>query len=534
MWDTIIRGGKVIDGTGKKAYPADVGISGNRIEVIGDLAEADAGDVLDAAGLCVSPGFIDMHSHSDLALIEDPRGLSKIHQGVTTEVVGQCGFSTFPLGGHYPTLPPASMETTFTAHLDRVDWTDLAGYARRVAEKGSSINIVPLVGHVPVRASVMGYANRAPTDEELEQMRRLVAGMMEQGAFGLSTGLTLVPSAYADQREVVELARVAAQYGGIYDTHGRFWSDWHFRAAEEAADIGMQAGLPVQIAHMAIIDPRHQGKPDRLIAILEQANAAGADVTYDIYPYVASGTPLSQFLPGWAQEGGVEQLVARLRDPGTRQRIAEEMDKGWFRGIPWDWATFYVASPGEKGDPAWTGRHVQEIAEEWGIHPKEAFLRLIDISEDGIFSVVFNRTEEDMQYLLKHPLSTFGSDGNAVDAHGPLSRANVHPRFYGAFPRVLGRYVRELGVLALEEAVHKMTGKAAGRLGLHDRGRIEPGCVADLTLFDPETVSDRATFEQPHQYAAGIPHVMVNGQWVLRDDEHTGAFPTGVLTRQAG
>ena len=531
MLDKIIRGGTVVDGSGQKSYRADIGITGNRIEVIGNLSEIEAGESLDATGLCVSPGFIDMHSHSDLSLIEDPRGLSKIHQGVTTEVVSQCGFSVYPLGGRYPTVPETTMGTAFTAQIDTVDWTDLAGYARRVTQKGSSINIIPLVGHVPVRASVMGYENRAPTDDELEQMRRLVAEMMEQAAFGLSNGLTLVPSAYADQHEVVELAKVAASYGGFYDTHKRGWSDWHFKASEEACEIGLQAGLPVQIAHMAIIDPRYQGKPDQLIAIMEDANARGADVMYDVYPYVASGTPLSQFLPGWAQEGGADQLVARIRDPETHKRISDEMDKGWFRGIPWDWATYYVASPGAKGDPAWTGRHVQEIADEWNVHPKEAFLRLIDISEDGIFSVVFNRTEEDMQCFMQHPLSLFGSDGNAVDADGHLSKANVHPRFYGAFPRVLGRYVRELGVLTLEEAVHKMTGKAAGRLGLSDRGRVAPGYIADLTLFDADSVSDRATFELPHQYAAGIPHVMVNGQWVLRDNAHTGAFPTGVLTR---
>ena len=531
MLGTVIRGGTIIDGTGRRAYRADIGIEENRIAVIGTLGEIETADEVDATGLYVSPGFIDMHSHSDLSLIEDPRGLSKIHQGVTTELVGQCGFSVYPLGGQYPTLPRVTVETAFTAHVDPIDWTDLAGYARRVAERGSSINLVPLVGHVPVRASVVGYVDRQPTDDELEKMRRLVAETMEQGAFGFSTGLTLVPSAYAAVDEVIELAKVAAAHDGIYDTHGRFWSGWHFKGAEEAAEIGLRAGLPVQIAHMAIIDPRHVGKPEQLMATLEQANAQGADVTFDVYPYVASGTALSQFLPGWAQEGGVEPMVARIRDPELHRRIADEMEAGWFRGIPWDWKTYYVASPGEKGDPGWTGRHVQEIADEWDLHPKEAFLRLIDISEDGIFSVVFNRTEDDMQHLLRHPLGMIGSDGNAVDAAGPLSRANVHPRFYGAFPRVLGRYVRELGVLTWEGAVHKMTGKPAARLGLRDRGRIAPGWIADITLFDPETVSDRATFEAPHQYAAGIPHVMVNGQWVLRDNAHTGVFPTGVLTR---
>jgi len=512
-------------------HAADVGIEGNRIEIVGNLENAEAADVLDATGLCLSPGFIDMHAHSDLSLMEDPRGLSKIHQGVTTELVGQCGFSPFPLKGRHTEIGQSTMDTAFTAHIDAVDWTDLAGYAERVNRQGSSINIAQQVGHVSVRVAVMGYEDRPPTADELEQMRRLVAEAMEQGAFGFSTGLTLVPSSYADTDEVVELAKVAAAYGGIYDTHGRFWSGWHYKAAEEAAKIGMRAGLPVQIAHLALIDPRNQGHPEELTGVMELANAEGADVAYDVYPYVASGSMLSQFLPGWAQEGGVAQMVARIRDPDTHKKISDEMDRGWFRGIPWTWEAIFVASPGEKGDPAWTGKHVQQIADEWNMHPREAFLRLIELSEDGISAVMFNRTEEDMQYFLRHPLSTIGSDGNAVAADGPLSGSNVHPRFYGAFPRVLGRYVRELNVLTLEDAVHKMTARAAGRLGLSDRGRLAPGYIADLTLFDPDTVADRATFERPHQYAAGIPHVMVNGQWVLRDNEHTGAFPAGVLTR---
>jgi len=285
----------------------------------------------------------------------------------------------------------------------------------------------------------------------------------------------------------------------------------------------------VEIDHIALIDPRHHGKAAELAGILEKANAEGIDVTYDVYPYVASGTMLSQFLPGWVQEGGLSAMLGRIRDPQTRKRILVDLDAGWFRGIPWDWPSIVVASPGSKGDLAWTGKNVQQLADAWRVNPKEAFLRLIDQSEDGLFSVCFNRTEEDMQYFLRHRLGMVGSDGSAIAADGSFSRANVHPRYYGTFPRILGRYVRELKVLTLEQAIYKMTGAVARRLGLADRGRIAPGYIADLTLFDANTVIDKATFEKPHQYPAGIPHVMVSGQWVIRQGQHTGAFPAGVL-----
>ncbi len=528
MLDIVIRNATVVDGTGAKAFQADVGVRGQRIEAIGDLGGAAAGQTLDAAGLCVSPGFVDMHTHSDLSIMEDPRAQSKVRQGVTIELVGHCGFSPFPLQGKGATLfRPA----TYSAHIPDVDWTDLAGYAARINRQGASIHVAPLVGHVAVRGAVIGYEDQAPTPAELEAMRRLVAEAMEQGAFGLSTGLTLAPSSYADMEEIVALAEVAGRYGGIYDTHARLWDGRHFSASEEAIEVGRRAGVKVQYAHIAIIDPRYQGQAAQLAALYERANADGVDAAFDVYPYVAAGTSLSQMLPGWVQSGGLPAMLDRLRDAATRRRIFEEVNAGWFRGIPWDWKTFYVASPGAKGDRAWMGKHLEQLADDWRVAPAEAFLRIIDISEDGARVTIFNRTEEDMQVFLRHRLSTVGSDGSAISADGPQAQALVHPRYYGAHARVLGRYVREKKLLTLEEAVHKMTLQPALRLGLRRHGRLAPGYAADLVIFDAGVIADRATFEQPHQYAVGVQHVMVNGQWVIRDGEHTGARPAGVLRR---
>ncbi len=531
MFDILIRRAIILDGTGRPAFRGDVGIAGERIAAVGDLGDAPAAETLDAQGRCLAPGFIDMHSHSDLSLVQDPRGQSKIRQGVTTELIGQCGLSTFPLTGRYPTIPRTAMESVYTAVVEDVDWHDLDGYAARLERQGIALNVAPLVGHGVVRAAVMGYENRPPAPDELEAMRRLVMQAMEQGAFGLSTGLTLSPGCFAGTDEVVELARTAARYGGIYDTHGRFWAGWHFRGAEEAVEIGRRAGVRVHIAHLAIIDPQHWGEAAELASILERACASGADVTFDVYPYVAAGSMLSQFLPQWVQEGGTPAMLARLRDPSTRSRVLSELEEGWFRGIPWAWDKIIVASPGSRGDPAWAGRSIAELSDAWSVDPREAFLRLIDETEDGVSAVMFNRTEEDMQFFLRHPLGMVGSDGCAIAADGPLSHVKVHPRYYGAFPRVLGRYVRELGLMTPEEAVAKMTGRPAERLGLRDRGIIRAGHAADLVLFDMETVRDQATFEQPHQYPEGIPYVMVNGQWVIYAGEHTGRLPGRVLRR---
>jgi len=312
----------------------------------------------------------------------------------------------------------------------------------------------------------------------------------------------------------------------------RFRVGQDLQCIAEAVEIGRQAGARVEIAHMGFTDPRVPGLPAQQADLLERANAEGIDVAFDIYPYTASFTMLSQLLPGWVQEGGLPALLERLREPAAHQRVLQDVRGGWMGGLPWEWDKLYVASPGKKGDLAWAGRHVQDIAAEWSVEPAEAYLRLIDISEDGVSSVLFDQAEETKQFFMRHPLSQLGSDGSAVAADGRLSRVKLHPRYYGTFPRVLGRYVRELGVLSLEAAVHKMTGRPAARLGLRQRGLLAAGYLADLVVFDPQIVADRATFREPHQYPVGIPHVMVDGRWVIRGGEHTGALPAGVIRRE--
>ena len=529
MFDTLIRGGTVVDGTGAPGVVTDIGIRDARVQAVGPLASSPTAETLDATGLVVSPGFIDMHTHSDLSLMGDPCGHSKIRQGVTTELVGHCGVSPFPIPANSASSPGRAAHSPI---LGDPDWTDLEGYASRIAHQGSAINIAPLVGHGSVREAVMGYDDRPPTPEELRQMGDLVARAMDQGAFGLSAGLTLAPGRYADLDELVSLCRIVADQRGIFDVHGRFWAGWHFRGASEAIDIGRRAGLPVQIAHLAIIDSRRWRQAERLTDVIDEGVRSGVDVTFDVYPYTAAGSPLSQLLPGWVQEGGLGCMLDRLRDPQAFQRALDDVRLGWFKGLPWAWDTLVVASPGSCGGRSWTGRSIEQLAVEWGVEPAVALLQLVERSEDGIHAVMHNRIEEDMQHFLRHGLSMVGSDGNAIAIDGPHADALVHPRYYGAHARVLGRYVRDLQVLTLEEAVHKMTGRPAARLGLTDRGRVAPGSVADLALFRPGRIADQATFEAPHQYAVGVPHVMVGGEWVIRDGEHTGALPTGVIRQE--
>ncbi len=531
IFDTLIRNGLLVDGTGAKAFHGDVGIQDGKITGMGALAGAAAPSAIDAAGQVVAPGFIDIHTHSDLTLLAEPLGMSKVMQGVTTEVIGNCGYSPFPVSRECTEALRGTLSSIFG---DAVPWTwrDLGGYREAVAEIGLSINIAPLVGHSAVRGMIVGFEDRPASADAIRAMQYQVELAMEQGAVGFSTGLTLPPSTYGDTAEIISLTRAMARWPGrIYTSHIRCWAGYHVKGVQEAIDIGMATGVPVQVAHMAVNDPRHWGEADTVIRVCEDAVAAGHDVTFDVYPYAASSSGFSQCIPTWAQSGGPSALLARIRDPHTRRTIRDDMlREGLFRGWPWLWDRLLISTTHTAVAKPYEGMTMEEAAHVLDVEPVDASLTLMDLDEARLGVVFFYRTEEDMQTFLRHPLGMMGSDGYALTPGTRLDTGKPHPRSYGAHARVLGRYVRQEPILTLEEAVFKMSGQVAARLGLGDRGRLQEDCRADIVVFDPDTVADQATFQDPHQFATGISHVLVDGIPVVSQGRHTGQRPGAVLT----
>ena len=535
-FDTLIKNGTIIDGTGRLRYDADVGIRAGKMEAIGSLGDAEAGRIVDAEGLIVAPGFIDMHSHSDMSLFDDPGGESKVHQGVTTEVTGNCSYSPFPLG------PASAANIGMGWKFEWGEWSDLNGWAERLEANGMSINIAAQLGQAALQIAAGANEDRPATRDEMREMQRLAAEAIEQGAFSLSTGLSLSPSGYMSTEELVELCRAIAHYDGVfYVTHARVGAGRHLLAIEEAIEIGQKGGLPVQFSHLAIGSQPDMGgwrKPEadpvgrgpEMMELFGNARDGGLDITYDSYPYTAGQAGIDQTVPNWAQAGGIETYMARLRDPETRARIRDEVTAG-LGGVRPLWDTWIIAEVSSDANKGFVGRSIAEIAAEREVEPAEAALQIEEEEGSEVSAVVHNRSERDVRFFLSHPLGMIGSDGLAISPTGIHGSEQHHPRFYGTYPRILGRYVREQSIMSLETAVEKMSGMPAERLGLKDRGRVEEGLVADLAIFDPDTVIDRSTFEDPHQLAGGVPHVFVAGEPVVSDGAHTGARPGRVLRR---
>ena len=499
-FDLLIGGGRLCDGTGAPARRADVGISGEHIVAIGDLASAAASRRIDATGQVVAPGFIDIHSHSDESVLVEPRLLSTLHQGVTTVAAGNCGSSSAPAIG----LAAEEIDRRLQRFAVERSWTSFDEYLSAVEARGTAINFCSFVGHGRLRQCVMGGDRRAPRAGELAAMRALLASSLEEGGLGMATGLIYPPSAYADTNEIVALAEVVARYGGLYASHIRNEGTRLAEAVEEGIEIGARTGARVQLSHHKAAGRQNWGKVEVTLALITEARDTGADVAADQYPYTASSTGLGVVVPDWVHEGGTEALVARLRDPGVRQQIRDAETETERR-----WDAIVIARA--RRQPQLVGRTVAAIAAERGIEPLEAACDLL-VEEDAALPVVIHSMcEEDVQTVMRAPFVCVGSDSAAVAVDGPLSEGQPHPRAYGCFPRVLSRYVRELGVLTLEEAVRKMTGLTASRLRLHQRGEIREGWYADVVVFDPLRIRDAATFERPHQYAEGIAAVVVNG-----------------------
>jgi N-acyl-D-aspartate/D-glutamate deacylase len=522
-FDVLIRGGRVVDGTGNPWFYGDVGIRDGRIAALGRLEGRTARRTVDATGLVVAPGFIDIHNHSDFTVLEDGDAESMVRQGVTSMIFGEGG-SAAPCGGK---------QTERGGHCA---WSDFEGYFRLLLERGISTNIGSYVGSSQVWTYVRGPRAGPPAAGELAEMQRLVRQAMEQGALGVASSLSGPPGSWIDTDTLVALCQAAAPYGGIYSTHLRTEGEGVFEAVAEALDIGRRAGVPVDIIHLKIAEHKRWGQMPELVATLAAARARGQQVEANVYPYRAGQNNLASIIPPWAHEGGPQALIARLKDPALRPRLEREI----LHGIPGsNWYNHYTATGSWEGmllvslsNPAYKkfeGRRMSEVIAALGRGPIDVLFELLIENGGSVPAVYFHHSEEDMRYALKQSFVSIGSDGTAVKTEGPLARGHPHPRYYGTFPRVLGRYVRQEKVLSLEEAVRKMTSANAAKIHIWDRGLLRPGQWADVTVFDPEAVLDRATFEKPHQYAAGIEYVLVNGEFVLDRGRHTGARPGRIL-----
>ncbi len=528
MLDLIIRGGKIIDGSGTQARSADIGIANERIAVIGTLENRDAQQIIDATGRYVVPGFIDIHAHTDESIFLTPLMESKVFQGVTTEVTGNCGSSAAPLLGE----AVANMNSRLERYGDfPLTWSRMGEYLDRVEELRISANYVTLVGHGTLRACVMGYDMRPPTRDELCKMRTLLDQSLAEGAWGMSTGLIYPPSSYAKLDELVDLSRAVADRGRICSTHIRDEGDHLLEALEEALSIGQKANVRIQLSHHKVTRKHNWGKVSQSVARINRAHSEGLEVSADQYPYVASNTGLAAFVPDWAHEGGKQKLVDRLTTRSIRERIGAELRE---ERPGWDdpnaesiWHNIVVSDT--RNDRSIQGKTLWQIAQLWNKDPIETAFDLLISNTGAVQIIIFNMAEEDVQFVMKVPWVYVGSDATARAPRGPLSEALCHPRNYGTFPRVLGRYVRELGVLTWEAAISKMTGGPASVLGLDRRGWLKEGYFADIVVFDPVVVNDSASFAEPNRFPVGIDYVIINGTITVANNHHTGARTGQVL-----
>ncbi|AHH99846.1 N-acyl-D-amino-acid deacylase family protein [Kutzneria albida] len=517
--DLVFRGARVVDGTGAPERIADVAINKGRIAGIGSGLTGNR--VVDATGLVLCPGFIDMHSHSDLQVLAEPEHLAKVSQGVTCEVLGQDGLSYAPVDEQVL----ATLRGQLAGWNDDPpgfdwNWRSVGEYLDRL-DQGIAVNAAYLVPQGSVRMLHVDWSDRAPTESELDAMKSTVDEAMAQGAFGMSSGLTYTPGMYADTGELVELCRVVGARGGYYSPHHRSYGAGAVEAYAEMVEVSRRADCPLHLAHATMNFPVNAGRAGELLSVLDQAIAEGVDVTLDSYPYLAGATYLSALLPSWVSAGGLDAALARLSDVDTRERIRVEMEEtgsDGHHGVPIDWAAIEVNGVRAERNAHLVGRSVADSAAALGTTPSRLYFDLLVDERLGTSCLMHVGHEDNVRAIMRHPAHTGGSDGLLVGDR-------PHPRAWGTFPRYLGRYVRELGVLGLAECVEHLTGRPARRLGLTDRGLVREGFAADLVLFDPDTVADTATFEQPRQRATGIEHVLVNGVPVIEENRPTGALP---------
>jgi N-acyl-D-amino-acid deacylase len=528
-FDVVIKGGTVYDGTGGNPRVADIGIKGDKVIEIGKLDALKATTVIDASGLAVAPGFINMLSWSTESLLVDPRSLGELKQGVTTQIMGE-GWSMGPLNDR---MKKQMKDDQADLKFD-IEWTSLSDYLTHLEKRGVSQNVASYIGATTIRMHVLGEADIQPTAEQMQQMRELVRQEMEAGALGIGSSLIYAPAFYAQTEELIELCKVAAKYKGKYISHMRSEGNKLIEAVDELIRISREANIPAEIYHLKAAGKDNWQKMDKVLAMVEAARKSGLKITADMYTYPAGATGLTASVPPWAQDGGFEELVKRTKDPSTRKRILDEMATTTDK-----WENLYLSAGsaekvllvGFKNDKLkpLTGKTLGEVSKLRGTDPLNTILDLI--AEDGsrVGTVYFLMSEENIKKQIRYPWVSFGSDAESMAPEGAFLKSNPHPRAYGNFSRLLGKYVRDEKVISLEEAIRRLTSLPATNLGLQGRGLLKAGNFADVVIFDPATIGDRATFDKPHQFSVGVRDVFVNGVQVLKHGEHTGKFPGRAL-----
>ena len=528
-FDVIIRNGSVYDGSGGEARRVDLAIKGDRIAGVGDFKNAKAKTVIDASGLAVAPGFINMLSWSTESLIQDGRSQSEIRQGVTTEIMGE-GESMGPMNDR---VREFMLKQQVDIKYD-ITWKTLAEYLQFLEKRGISCNVASFIGATTIRQNVIGFDDRPPTPQELDQMRELVRKEMEAGALGIGTSLIYPPAFYAKTDELIELCKVAAKYKGKYISHMRSEGNQLLKAFDELLRISREAGIPAEVYHIKAAGQKNWGKIDNLLSRIESAQKEGLNIRANMYTYTAGGTGLDACFPPWTEDGGYPALFKRLRDPATREKIKAEVK---IDSDKWENLYLSAGSPdriilvgfkSEKLKPL-TGKSLAEVAKVRGKDPIDTAMDLVAEDESRIGAVYFMMSEENVKKEIAKPWISFGSDEASQAPEGVFLKSNPHPRAYGNFARVLGKYVRDEKAIALPEAIRRLSGLPATNLGLDHRGMLKEGMFADVVVFDPATIADHATFEKPQQYATGVKHVFVNGAQVIKDGEHTGAKPGRAL-----
>jgi N-acyl-D-amino-acid deacylase len=532
-YDIIIRNGTVIDGSGSPGVLTDIAILNDTIAFIGNLSNAEADTIIDATGLTVSPGFINMLSWSVTSLLEDGRSLGDLKQGVTLQVMGE-GESMGPLNDSMKAESLRYMDDSLKAKLNnQIPWTTLGEYLAFVEKSGTTQNVASFIGATTPRVHVIGYENRAATREELDKMKELVSQAMEEGAMGVGSSLIYAPADYASTEELIELCKVASEYNGMYITHMRSEADRIFEALDETFRIAREANIPAEIYHLKISQKQNWSKVDSVIARIEKARAEGLKITADMYTYIAGATGLTAQIPTWVQSGGLEEMIKRFRDKKIRANVLEQMRKGLteMHNDPAD--ILIVDFKKDSLDQLYKNKRLSEIMKVHGKSPEETILDLVVADHTRIETIYFMMSEENVKRQLQLPYVSLGSDAESMPAEGRFLTRGAHPRAYGNFARFLGKYVRDEKIMSLEEGIRRLTTLPAANLKLEKRGALKVGFYADIVVFDAATIQDHATFEAPHQYSTGISHVFVNGKQVLKEGQHTGVY-SGRFVRGPG